>query len=107
VPAAQIGGGAGRKMGRCRQCRERRRHRQQRDSVLGGEGGKGKIFWCRSVQREGNIRIVCVGPGAEGGKGKYFCPGRCSVVTQREGGRKKNFKDSPDCQFSLQNGMCL
>jgi hypothetical protein len=56
--------------------------------VLGGEGGKGKIFWCRSVQREGNIRTVCVGPDAKGGKGKYFCPGRCSVVTQREGGRE-------------------
>jgi hypothetical protein len=33
--------------------------------------------------------MVCVGPGAEGGKGKYFCPDRCSVVTQRREGGKK------------------
>jgi hypothetical protein len=76
--------------------------------VLGGEGGKGKIFWCHSIQREGNIIMVRVGPGAKGGKGKYFCPDRWSEVTQREGGREeKNFKDSLGCQFSLQNGMSL
>jgi hypothetical protein len=63
--------------------------------VLGGEGGKGKIFWCHSIQREGNIRMVCVGPGAEGGKGKYFCPDRWSVVTQREGGREEKTSKIP------------
>jgi hypothetical protein len=105
VPAGRWVGAGNAERGGGASSRERRwQCRQQRDSVLGGEGGKGKIFWCRSVQREGNIRTVCVRPGVEGGKGKYFCPGRCSMVTQRE---EKNFKDSPDCQFSLQNGMCL
>jgi hypothetical protein len=64
--------------------------------------GKEKIFWCRLVQREGNIRTVFVGPDAEGGKEKYLCPDRCS-----EGREEKNFKDFLICQFSLQNGMCL
>jgi hypothetical protein len=53
----------------------------------------------------GRERVNILVPlGSEGGKGKYFCPDRCSVVTQREGGRKKTSKIPQAVSFPYKTG---